>query len=395
MGEAGDDEFTVRAFVTLDLSGQGDTEVNGGAGTDTINYAINAPVSLDGGAGFDKVVVLGTPFNDSFVVSSEGIFGAGLNVKFTNVESAELDTLEGNDTIYVLGTSPHIVTTVIGGLGNDTIQVMGDVVNPIISSDLLGRSGVVTHGLSNGAGVNGVAVNVLTPSLSPVKIEPAGAPLIAIEGGAVASYTISLTNPATLGDDPVYLTVSAGIASSSDRRLPGRGQSVLVSTDGVTFTNAVVLTFDSAKAASVFQIWVKAIDDDAAEGPRVALISHSINSEDPAYDDLAMIDVFVEVVDNDQPGLDLRHLTDTLTPDVSTEVLEGAQGFTDAYSVALMRCRIVESSMPSVPVSLTAVTSTVCGVFQLVALKVRYARPPSDSAVTCASKKFLLASTKV
>ena len=53
-GEAGNDEFIVRAFVTLDLSVQGNTEVNGGDGTDTINYAINAPVSIDGGAGFDK-----------------------------------------------------------------------------------------------------------------------------------------------------------------------------------------------------------------------------------------------------------------------------------------------------------------------------------------------------
>ena len=105
-GEDGNDEFIVRAFVTLDLSKQGDTEVNGGDGTDTINYAVNAPVSIDGGPGFDKVVVLGTPFKDNFVVTSQGIFGANLNVTFENVESAELDTLEGNDTIFVLGTNP-------------------------------------------------------------------------------------------------------------------------------------------------------------------------------------------------------------------------------------------------------------------------------------------------
>ena len=56
---------------------------------------------------------------------------------------------------------------------------------------------------------------------------------------------------------------------------------MLVSTDGVTFTNAVVLKFDGATADDVFQIWVKAIDDSAAEGPRVALISHSIISANP------------------------------------------------------------------------------------------------------------------
>ncbi len=114
---------------------------------------------------------------------------------------------------------------------------------------------------------------------------------------------------------------------------------MLVSIDGTTFTNAVVLTFDGATATNKFQIWVKAIDDSAAEGPRVALISHSIISDNPVYDDLPLIDIFVNVLDNDQPGLDIRHLVETapdvFAPDTSTEVLEGASGFGDVYSVAL------------------------------------------------------------
>ena len=167
-GEAGNDEFIVRAFVTVDLSPQAETEILAGGGDDTINYAINAPVSLDGGAGFDTVVVLGTPFNDNFVVTRDGIFGAGLNVTFANIESAELDALEGDDTIYILGTSSDFVTRVIGGLGSDTIEVMGDVLRTIVSDDLLGRSGVITHGATsldddfNNVGVSGVGVNVLS-----------------------------------------------------------------------------------------------------------------------------------------------------------------------------------------------------------------------------------------
>jgi hypothetical protein len=200
-GEAGNDEFVVRAFVTLDLSVQGNTEVNGGDGTDTVNYAINAPVSIDGGPGFDKVVVLGTPFNDAFVVTSQGIFGANLNVTFENVESAELDALEGNDTIYILGTNANIVTTVIGGLGGDTIQVLGDVMLPIVSNEL-GRPGVITQGASSGdaafddVGVNGVAVSIVPAAGdSLVRIEPTNAPLQVAEGGAMASYSISLADP--------------------------------------------------------------------------------------------------------------------------------------------------------------------------------------------------------
>ena len=341
-GEADNDTFIVRAFVTIDLSLQGETEVNGGAGTDTINYAINAPVSIDGGTGFDRVVVLGTPFNDSFVVTSEGIFGAGLNVKFVNIESAELDTLEGDDTIYILGTGDGIVTTIIGGLGNDTVNVMGDVMKPIVSDDLLGRSGVITQGLTSGdadynlVGVNGVAVNVISASGgSLVNIAPTGEPLQVTEDGTHAHYFISLVAPdvSSLGINPVYLTVSAGVASSSDRNAGGAG--VLVRVNGGAFTNAVVLTFNAATATTVFEIEVMAVDDGAAEGPRMALISHSINSANPAYDDLPLIDTFVNVVDNDQPGLDIRQLSleGGIYGDNSTQVLEN--GFGDIYSVAL------------------------------------------------------------
>jgi Ca2+-binding RTX toxin-like protein len=97
----------------------------------------------------------------------------------------------------------------------------------------------------------------------------------------------------------------------------------------------VVLTFDSATASDEHTIWVKALDDGAAEGPRVALISHSILSADPDFNDLPLVDIFVNIVDNDQPGLELRHLTDGFQPDVSTEVLEA--GFNDAYDVVLTK----------------------------------------------------------
>ncbi len=358
-GEAGNDEFIVRAFVTVDLSVQADTEINGGGGADIINYAINAPVSLDGGAGFDTVVVLGTPFPDNFVVTSDGIFGAGLNVTFANIESAELDTLEGDDTIYILGTGADFVTTVIGGLGDDTIEVMGDVLGTVISDDLLGRSGVITHGVASedpafdNVGVNGVFVNVLSLAAeSLVSIRPTGDPLLVTEDGTlVASYLISLVTPdsaelaaelaAALAANPVYLTVSAGIVSSEDRSNGGAG--ILVSVNAGAFTNAVVLTFDGTPANEEFEISVMAVEDSGEEGPRLALISHSINSGDPAFDDLPIIDVFVDVVDNDKPGLDIRHLEEqgngSFLPNNSTQVLEGDPtfGFDDVYSVVLTR----------------------------------------------------------
>ena len=73
-------------------------------GQNQVQYNINAPVSIDGGAGFDKVVVLGTEFADHIVVTDKAIYGAGLAVTYANVEVLEIDGLEGDDTFDVLST---------------------------------------------------------------------------------------------------------------------------------------------------------------------------------------------------------------------------------------------------------------------------------------------------
>ena len=337
-GEDGNDEFVVRAFVILRGQAQAETEVFGGGGEDSIQYAINAPVSIDGGAGFDSVVVLGTPFGDNFVVTAYGIFGAGLNVRFTNVESAELDALEGNDTIYVVSTSEKLVTTVIGGLGSDTINIMGDVTERIVSNDLLGRSGVISHNVLSGdsdyvsAGVNGVSTFVLSSRNGAlVDISPFGDQLRVSEDGVTASYFIMLTGPLAEDFSTVYLTVSAGVASNRDR--DAGGASLLVSTDGITFTNAVVLTFNAASAKQ--QIYIKAIDDSSLEGERIAMISHSINSASESYNDLPILDMEVVIVDNDKPGIDIVQVGSGGVADGLTEVLEGSFGFGDTYRIRL------------------------------------------------------------
>ena len=59
---------------------------------------INAPVSIDGGAGFDKLVILGTEFADDIVIRKDDIFGAGLNVRYSTIEVVEVDGLEGDVT---------------------------------------------------------------------------------------------------------------------------------------------------------------------------------------------------------------------------------------------------------------------------------------------------------
>ena len=64
-------------------------DIRAGGGEDEVQYNVNAPVSVDGGTGFDKLVVLGTEFADDFAITSKAIYGAGLNVRYTTVEVIE------------------------------------------------------------------------------------------------------------------------------------------------------------------------------------------------------------------------------------------------------------------------------------------------------------------
>ena len=151
-GGDGDDTFLVQAFA---LAGSQDdfralTDLSGGAGADLIQYAVNAPVNIDGGDGFDTVIVIGTEFADDFVVTKDGVFGAGLNVNFVNIESLEVDGGAGDDRFFVLSTGINFKTTITGGLGTDLFSVEGPTpANGVISNDLLGHSGIITHGVES------------------------------------------------------------------------------------------------------------------------------------------------------------------------------------------------------------------------------------------------------
>lgn len=97
-----------------------------GAGFNRYDYLQNAPVEINGGAGVDTIVIVGTPIGDVFVVTDKYIAGAGRIVTFTNIEAIEVDGGGGPDQIYVLSTSSSFETTVIGGSGDDTIHIGGE-----------------------------------------------------------------------------------------------------------------------------------------------------------------------------------------------------------------------------------------------------------------------------
>ena len=194
-----------------------------------MHYNVNAPVSLDGGSGFDKVVVLGTEFADDIVITSKGVLGAGLNVRYANVEVVEVDGLEGDDEFFVQSTAFGVAYRVIGGLGSDTINVTGDVTEDIVVRELEGVSGAVNHlvfsgdPLYDGVVVDGIDVNVATPTSGNVIITETGGFTAVREGGPVAFDKYFVRLAAEPGANIVYVTVSA--ARSPQEEADGLGPS--------------------------------------------------------------------------------------------------------------------------------------------------------------------------
>ena len=152
-GNAGDDLFTVRAFAE---EGSTDTNISGGKDVNLIQYVLNAQVNVDGGEGIDTLRIIGTEFADRFLITDAGIFGAGLNVKYKNVEKLQVDGVEGDDEFYVLstgmvdsssGTPVPIDVSLFGGLGNDLFSIAGDSaeLKVGITTDAQGHTVPVVH----------------------------------------------------------------------------------------------------------------------------------------------------------------------------------------------------------------------------------------------------------
>jgi RTX calcium-binding nonapeptide repeat (4 copies) len=205
-GEDGNDTFIVQAFA---LVGSQDnkramTDVSGGAGADLIRYAVDAEVNIDGGDGLDTVIVIGTEFEDDFVVSSKGIYGAGLNVNYINIERLVVDGAEGDDRFFILGTGPDLVTEIDGGLGSDLFQIGGPTpANGVASRNLRGHGGLISHNVVstdpsstyNGIDVKGVSANVADNDTPAVIVTESDGHSIVTQGGGYDTFSVALSRP--------------------------------------------------------------------------------------------------------------------------------------------------------------------------------------------------------
>jgi len=217
-GGAADDIFLVQAFA---LAGSQEderalTDLSGDAGADFIEYAVNAPVNINGGDGLDTVIVIGTEFGDDFIVTKDGVFGAGLNVNFVNIEFLEVDGAEGDDRFFIQSTGEGLVTRIVGSLGTDFFNVNGPTPrNGVISNDLRGHSGILSHNVTSnltgsafeGIKVEGISANVADNEEPAIIVTQSEGASIVVEGAGFDFYTVVLSRPPR-DDKEVAVTVT-------------------------------------------------------------------------------------------------------------------------------------------------------------------------------------------
>ncbi len=300
-GQAGDDAIEVRAFALVNPLDklQRTTNISGGGGADTIRYAVNAPVAIDGGDGLDSVTVIGTEFGDEFVITRDGVFGAGLNVNFVNVELLRVDGAEGDDHFYIQSTNEEILTQVVGGLGSDTFQIADGVERSVVSNDLRGHSGLILHDVESddpfyqgpeldGIAVDGISTNVGDADEAGIVISQSEGFTRVSEGGVLDWYTVVLTRRP---NENVEVTVNApelspeGAAQGEDLvrvwHDDGMGAPLI---EAPTANEPdpgqnLVLTFTSDNWYIPQTVWVQAADDLAIEEERFGVIQHKVTGQ--------------------------------------------------------------------------------------------------------------------
>ncbi|MBI3896328.1 MAG: hypothetical protein HY313_10415 [Acidobacteria bacterium] len=355
-GGDGDDFFTVRAFALAGStdSERGRTDMKGDAGADTILYAMNAPVGIDGGDGFDTVRIIGTEFSDDFVVTDHGVFGAGLSVNYVNIEKLVMDGAEGDDRFFVLSTALGSIVQIEGGLGSDSFFVGGSPGGApisVVSDDFKGHSGVILHDVESsdtdydGIAVDGVSANIADNEEDFIIVTESGGVSKVKEGTTSGgegweydTYTVRLSRAPDPGKSVIINLVPAGLPPEDE----AKGFQDLEFYDPANLNNLLpynpttgkqvlpVLTFTSADWNVAKTIKFKAKSDTASEGTRFTFIGHTTsNSTDPQYQNAKPLTVKVQMDDDDRAAVIVRPTGRDNT------VLEG--GFTDSYEVLLGR----------------------------------------------------------
>jgi Ca2+-binding RTX toxin-like protein len=237
LGGDGDDTLIVNANgnFTLTLDGQ--------EGSDSYEINIGAlvgPVVIDdtGTTGIDTLLLNGTPFDDTIILTDTSITGLGngvpFNLTFSGIDVLSVDAKAGNDLVD--GSALTISVTIYGGDGDDTL-IGGSNDDHLYGQDgdddLIGNLGA--DYLDGGAGSDGIVGDMGTIERELVSGGGMGM-LLATQNGKLEAYVdrpgairrkVTLTNPSEGGDD----TLVGG--TGDDYLHGGAGDDSLDGGDGV------------------------------------------------------------------------------------------------------------------------------------------------------------------
>ncbi len=321
LGGDQNDIFTVRSFAhvgSVDASRR-DVDISTGGGANLIEYVVGAPINIDGGGGFNTLKIIGTEFGDDYVVTEDGVFGAGRLVNFVNIQELEVDAAEGNDRFFILSTAPGTSVVLSGGLGSDVFWVGGESPD-IIANDLRGHSGIISHGVGSsdpafgGLKTDEIAANVGDNDEAGLVVTEEGGETVIVEGVRLDSYTVVLTRAPT---GPVTVTASAPRAIVRVGTRPEvRPVAQLAKSSGGTFADTVELVFGPTNWDVPQTVWIQAAQGQQHSGIVAGFIGHDVAGDRI----LGTTTSALRVV-----GQDPNQLVDTTANFGATDSLRGAK----------------------------------------------------------------------
>src|SRR5262249_35555834 len=246
---------------------------------------------------------------------------------------------------------------------SDTFNVTSDVTEPIVTRELEGLSGVINHTLdSNNAAYDdklagGIMPIIASPTEGVVVIEQTGGNTSVDEEGGTDEFSVYLADAPT---GTVYVYISAARSSKTERDPPNGGDTILIraESDAEFFDilkrngmdervdrRDVILKLDASNVGrdNAVKVYVKAVDDNLAEGERTVTISAATRADNPAdakYHQAEIANVEVRVRDNDKAEAVIIEKAANGSEDRDTRVLEGTSGpsgteVTDTFDIKL------------------------------------------------------------
>ena len=286
MGGEGSDTFNVATFQRVDLQGN------------LLGVLQNAPVTLIGGVGDDKMNVVGSDGDDTFVVSGGSIQSSGVDIQAVSIENQDVFGGAGDDSFYVLDTIDGSMTHLYGNDGNDSFYNGGnqseDAYIVVDNEDYKGHSGIIEHEVE---AVNtdkyrqkktaAISVNIRDNDVEKNSVEPVEVlfvdnqnniiePSAIIEEGDSAQTVYYLALSRNLKDnETITVNVYAPSLSAEDIQRGNRGFVFIDANNNEQKTLSVTFTKDDCGKKAVT---IKAVGDKLVEGNDYFALLHKVVS---------------------------------------------------------------------------------------------------------------------